>query len=358
MPLICHEGVATPQILEFLEMAGLDRPSSLLRYRTESEAIAQARACAARGSRIAYFFPPPAGADAPGMLLVPIALYGPLNNKARLSELVPGAHVPRRSFVPPVEIAGLRARPPEHPVFLKAAVDGATGGGKDLRYCATASDWESAVDWFSGEQDHLAGLIVEDAIPVASTWCLSFAVLPEACVFLGAAEQVFSSIGIQSGSRIDPSNPPPEEAAAICRTIAVKARDLGYLGICGFDVGADAGGRVIVFDLNFRMNGSTPQVLMHAAAAARTGKRVSQSFASPFAGPLSEALARLRPHVEQGRAIPLRIFDGALAETPDAPSFISGLVLAEDGPRAAELERSISEVLAPASDKSENPPRL
>ena len=106
------------------------------------------------------------------------------------------------------------------------------------------------------------------------------------------------------------------------------------------------------------MNGSTPQVLMHAAAAARTGNRVSQSFASPLAGPLSEALARLRPHVEQGRAMPLRIFDGALAETPDAPSFISGLVLAEDGPRAAELEREISELLAPASDKSENSPRL
>jgi hypothetical protein len=283
------------------------------------------------------------------MLLVPLALYGFLNNKARLGELVPEPHVPRRSFVPAAEIAGLRARPPERPVFLKAAVDGATGGGKDLRYCANPSAWESAVDWFSSEQAHLAGLIVEDAIPVASTWCLSFAVLPETCVYLGAAEQIFSSIGIQSGSRIDPSNPPPEEAAAICRTIADKARALGYLGICGFDVGADAEGRLFVFDLNFRMNGSTPQVLMHAAAAARTGYRVSQSFGSALAGPLSATLARLRPHVEQGRAIPLRIFDGALAETADAPSFVSGLVLAEDGQEAEELEREISELLAPAS---------
>jgi hypothetical protein len=34
MPLICHEGVATAEILAFLEMAGLERPRSLFLYRT------------------------------------------------------------------------------------------------------------------------------------------------------------------------------------------------------------------------------------------------------------------------------------------------------------------------------------
>jgi hypothetical protein len=291
------------------------------------------------------------------MLLISIESYGFFNNKARLGEFVPPQHVPPRRVVSAEGMAGLRNRPPGRPVFLKAAIEGANGGGKDLRYCADASDWESAIDWFLSEQHHLAGLIVEDAIPVASTWCLSFAVLPDTSLYLGAAEQIFSTLGIQKGSRIDPLSPPPGEAAVICQAIAEKARARGYLGICGFDVGADSAGRVFVFDLNFRMNGSTPHVLMYAAAAARAGNRVSQSFASPLTGSLTEALARLRPYMEEGRLIPLRIFDGALAEGPDAPSFISGLVLAEDSIRAVELEIEVSDLLAAGSGKCKNPRR-
>ena len=190
---------------------------------------------------------------------------------------------------------------------------------------------------------------------MVSTWCLSFAVLPETSLYLGAAEQVFSAVGIQKGSRIDPLRLPSEEIVEICRAVAERARARGYLGICGFDVGTDSAGGVFVFDLNFRMNGSTPQVLMHAAAAARTGHRVSQSFGSALTGPLTEALARLRPYVEKGCLVPLRIFDGALAEAPDAPSFISGLVLADDDVLAAQLESEVSGLLAAGTDKCENP---
>jgi hypothetical protein len=346
MPLVCHEGVATAEILDFMEMAGLERPRSLLLYRTEAQAVARARECAAKGSRLAYFFPPPPGADAPEMLLVSIESYGLLNNKARLPEFVPPQHVAPRRFVAAEEMDDLRSLPPQRPVFLKAAIDGASGGGKDLRYCEGGSDWESALDWFSSQRRHLEGLIVEDAIPVESTWCLSFAVLPETSVYLGAAEQIFSAIGIQEGSRIDPSNPPPEEAVEVCRAIAETARARGYLGICGFDAGVDSEGRLFVFDLNFRMNGSTPHVLVYSSATAGAGSPVIQSFASPLAGPLTAALGRLRPYVKEGRLIPLRLFDAALSEVPDAPSFISGLVLAEDRNRAAELEAQVSGLLA------------
>ena len=94
MRLICHEGVATEEVLSFLELAGLERPRSLLLYRTESEAVARARECAARGERLAYFFPPPPGADAPERLLISIAAYGLFNNKARLGEFVLPAACP------------------------------------------------------------------------------------------------------------------------------------------------------------------------------------------------------------------------------------------------------------------------
>ena len=346
MPLICHAGVATSEILDFLETAGLERPRTLRRYRTESEAVALAHECVAGGARLAYFYPPLPGADAPEMLLLSIESYGFFNNKARLGEFVPSEHVPPRRFVDAAGIAGLRDHPPPHAVFLKAAVEGANGAGKDLRYCPDAPSWRDAIAWLLTEQEHLMGLIVEDAVPVASTWCLSFGVLPERALYLGAAEQIFSEVGVQEGSRIDPSNPPPPEVEAVSRSVAENARTRGYLGLCGFDVGVDSAGRILVFDLNFRMNSSTPQVLMHAAAAARTGNPVSQSFGSVLGGPLEKTLARLRPYVEAGRLLPLRIFDGSLSDGGNAPSFISGLVLAEDAARAAAVEREVSDLLA------------
>jgi hypothetical protein len=347
MPLICHAGVATEAALSFLESAGLPRPKSLLLYRDEREAVARARECVSAGMRLAYFYPPPAGADADEMLLVPLNAYGSFNDKARLGELVAPQHVPPRRVVALDEVAGLMADWPGRPVFVKGAIAGAHGAGTDVRYCTNAAEWSQALAWFLGERAHLVGIVVEDAIRFVSTWCLSFAVLAGECLALGGAEQLFSSVGIQSGSRIDPRNAPPEEAIAISRAIAERARALGYRGLCGFDLGLAEDGRLFAFDLNFRSNASTPQVLMHEAATRRIGAAVSQSFSFRLKGSLEAALGRLRPYAEDGRLVPLRIYDGAFAEAPDGFNMVSGMLIAADSAGAVELAAELASLLAP-----------
>jgi hypothetical protein len=347
MPLICHEGVATEAALAFLELSGIGKPQSLLLYRSEAEAVARARECVAAGATLAYVYPPPADADAAGTLLVPLERYAALNNKARLGELVAAEHLPPRRFHAPGAIAGLRGAWPGRAVFVKAAIDGAHGAGADVRCCTSASEWSAALSWLQGERAHLTGILVEDAIDFVATWCLGFAVLEDRCLGLGAAEQLFGTVGVQSGSRIDPQNPAPERAFAIGRAIAERARALGYRGVCGFDMGQDARGRVFVFDLNFRVNACTPQLLLHDAAVRRIGASVSQSFVFRPEGALADALARLRPYAEDGRVVPLRIFDAGLSEEPDARSTISGMLLAGDAAGANALEAEIAARLAP-----------
>ena len=347
MPLICHAGVATEVALSFLESAGLTRPKSLLLYRDEREAVARARECVSAGMRLAYIYPPPPGADADEMLLVPLDAYGSLNDKARLGELVASLHVPPRRIVAPDEIAGLLAAWPGRPVFVKGAIRGAHGAGRDVRRCASAAEWTEAIAWLLGERAHLAGVVVEDEIHFVSTWCLSFAVLAAECLYLGAAEQLFSSVGTQSGSRIDPRHPPPQAAVAVAQAIAERARGLGYRGICGFDVGVDADGHVFAFDLNFRSNASTPQVLMHDAATRRIGAAVSQSFTFRLKGSLEAALDPLRAYAEEGRLVPLRIYDGAFAPAPEGCNIVSGLLVAGDSAAADELAAELASRVEP-----------
>ena len=216
MPLICHEGVATEEILAFQEAAGIERPRALRLYRTEAEAIALARNSVANGERARQLLSlAPGGGHArrPPRFERTLRL---LNNKSRLGDSSRPNTSRRGASSPRARCATLRDRP-----------DGTSrvpqGGGRRrerLRQgpallCGSRRTGSAAIDWFVGERAHLTGLIVEEAIPIASSWCLSFSVLPEESVYLGAAEQVLSALGLQSGSRIDPSNPPPEKAAAM-----------------------------------------------------------------------------------------------------------------------------------------------
>jgi hypothetical protein len=346
MPLVCHERVASEPALAFLEAAGLARPKSLLLYRDEAGALARARACVAASRKLAYGYPPPPGADADEMLLVPLGLYAAWNNKARLAEFVPPQHVPPRRFVAAERIADLLSQWPGRPVFVKAAVDGANGAGRGVRHCTSAAEWESALAWLAQERAQLAGIVVEDALPFTATWCASFALLAERSLYLGAAEQLFASVGSQSGSRIDPRNAPPPQAVAACLAVAEAARARGYRGLCGFDVGALADGRVFVVDLNFRINASTPQVLLHEPATRRLGAAVSQSFLLAPKGPLAAALERLRAYAEDGRLVPLRIYDAAGEPAPDATNLVSGIVIANDADGASALAAELAARLA------------
>ena len=343
MPLICHRGAATEEALQIMRLAGLEPPGDLRLYESEAEAVALMQALAAEGMKLAYTYPPPAGADDPARLLVPLKLYGALNDKASLEEFISPEHLAPRRFL---TLEAARHEPPlEKPIYLKVSHAGACGGGVDVRYCGSVADWHGALDEFGARQSFGLRLVLEEALDIPTCWCLSMAIRDDDVIHLGAAIQLFDKPGLQIGSLIDPSRPPSEAAIELALDAGAKARQRGYRGLAGADIGQDTQGRLFVFDLNFRINSSTPQVLLHDAATARVGARVSRSFNASVPHRLASLLERIAPYVAEGRFVPVRLYDPGAGGN----SRITGMVVEHS---AEAAERFVSDLAGVLADRS------
>jgi hypothetical protein len=343
MPLICHRGVATPSALDFLVRAGHSLPSDMLTYETEEEAVSLALSRIRKGERLAYICPPPLDLEGSPYLVVPVEKYNFLNNKANMPFLVDPEFLPQRSLIPQDCFNELHIMHPDLPIFLKIAYPGVSGGGVDVRFCPDAQSWSDALEWVEINQDGITGAIVEQAIDVRTCWCFNVGILESRCTYLGAAIQLFSEPAMQSGSRIDPEDAPPPKAVEIALAIAEKARKGGYRGIAGFDIGISQGDKLFVFDLNFRTNGSTPQVLLHEAAVARVGAKVSQSWHVVVNGLLDPLIERISPLAETGRFVPTRLFE--YATDGECRSMATGFVVAATVDEADVLCRQLSDAV-------------
>lgn len=349
MPLICHRAVATEPALEFIHLAGLKPPSVLLTYGTADEAIALSRQRIKLGERLAYVYPPMDKLDSPQNLLVPTSLYGRLNDKGRMTEYVEHAYLPHRFVVPANDLDQIIRSAPDHPVFIKASLEGASGAGYDVRYSPDNTSWQSAISWFQERRGDLNGVVVEDAIDVKTCWCMGVSILDSGCRYLGSAIQTFDKPAKQNGNRVDPDNMAPEQAVQVALAIADRAHDEGYRGIAGFDIGIDKKGEFFVFDLNFRLNACTCQLLLHDSATQRIGARISESWSAQCDCALTQVLERLRPFVEKGLFVPTRLFDRDtyLEASPgaEAVSLVNGIIFADTIGKIHGIEASMKQSL-------------
>ncbi|MDD5364040.1 MAG: hypothetical protein PHR30_01765 [Gallionellaceae bacterium] len=335
MPLICHRATATPEGLEFFRRCGIQPPARLDVYADEAEFIAAARDHLRHGKRLAYIYPPLAELDREPGLLVPPPLYGWLNDKTSLADLVDDCWRPAYRYLRPADLHRLPDALPDRVVFVKACHAGASGSGTDVRHCPDAVSREAAIAWLAPRLGELSGVLVEEAVPVRTCWCLNLTVLDHGVRYLGAAAQLFSAPALQSGSLIDPDDLPPERVVAIALAIAERSRMLGYRGIAGFDVGITPDGRPCVFDLNFRLAASTPLVLLHAPATARIGARVSLSWHGKIKGSLAAALEVVAPDADAGRFVPFRLYEATAAS--DGDCLVTGMVVADSAQAAEDL---------------------
>jgi hypothetical protein len=83
--------------------------------------------------------------------------------------------------------------------------------------------------------------------------------------------------------------------------------------------------RAFVFDLNFRIAASTPQVLLHDAAVDRIEGRITESWSSLCQGELAPALEPLLPFARSGRFIPTRLSEVTPASA--GRSLVTGMIV-------------------------------
>lgn len=326
-PAVRHEAGAGPEVRALLGRAGLEWRERTLLYRDLDEAERHADRLVADGFRLFSPYPLRNGRFPDDAMLVPPPLWRALNAKERLGDLVPPEHLAPRRILPIREVKGLSF---ERPVFLKAGGELATGWGYAVRACADAGALEAAKAWFLARARDIPSVIVEEAVDVVASWCAGIAISDGESVCFGAAEQLFSAPGKQSGSIIDPDRPPPPESLRLAEAVGDEARRRGYRGIAGLDIGLARDGRILVFDPNFRVNASTAQVLLHPGAARRSGLEASAWLNVAPAMPFPALEERLLAPIDEGWFVPTRIFNGERHEHAEGRHMVTGFALGSD----------------------------
>ena len=262
-PVICSAGVASPCGLDLLGAAGVPASREIRTYRTSDDFRRLVGEVIDSGERLlCQHVHSEEEVPAEACLVAP-ALLQYLNNKSNLPAIVGPDGAPKRTSIGAEDVAALDV---DESWVLKVCSDDSSGGG----YGVYVHQAGTAIT-----QPHFvqrgADLIVEEYLDLVENWCVQFCV--EAIGgprLIGATEQLISPTGAYAGSRVG-GTVLPHAAAELGRAVVERARELGFIGYCGIDTGLTSSGEVKVFDLNFRINASTPALLVLNALAASRG---------------------------------------------------------------------------------------
>jgi L-aspartate-L-methionine ligase len=338
MPLVVSRGSTTPAGLALLAEAGLPVPPELLPFSDSASYLALLADLAARGARFAMSHAHLPGEVPEHAYAVARPLLCHLNNKRSLDGLVPAC---RRPSARVLARPGLAADHPAFsalPVVVKAAVDEPTGGGTAVRICAEPADVAAAL----ADLTRCPELVVEAFHPHARSFNLQVSISSAGHVrYLGLSEQVVTPTGRYRGNWLGAELAAPEGAADLALDIARAAGARGYCGILGLDVAEDGAGFPIVFDLNFRLNGSTPALLLAPSVAGATGARAMRYRTFEGRDGHTPAIEAARRALRAGWFVPLNSFDPAHSPEPDARAWLSGLVLGADRAEVGRREEEL-----------------
>jgi len=330
--LVVHEACVTPRVVELLRRSGHLISGEAIVYSDESSFVGCLREIFLRGSKILSNHAPDSRILPKDAYLVPPETLILLNNKANLGSYVPEANTVPRRFIPCYE-NGL----PEWlqaPTVLKGATVYSTGAGNCVAIARDATELADAWELMCARADVLDGIVAEDLLEFSHTWCVQVAITKDSVTYLGAAEQICDN-GHWVGNYCGTGHEAPNDVQSLALDISEKGRNAGYCGIAGFDMGI-FNGKLLVFDLNFRACGSTPQLLLHASACSRVGGSVTRSFKCESAEPFEHAVSRVGAILDAGSFVPTSAFDGNAEH--EVSSVIAGFVVGRDDQELVEIE--------------------
>jgi hypothetical protein len=344
MPVIAHAAACTLAARELFEGSGIAWPADVRPYRTSAEAVTLMEQASAAGERLVQQHTAP-GDGADFAWLVPPDVRARLNDKCRLAEFVPPETVIDRRLWTLADDS-LASTDIDLPIVLKAASLLGSGAGHSVRVCRTHEEFERAVAMFRARAAHLHGIVVERHVEFADTWCVNIAVFDDRTDAIGAARQWTDANGDYLGNLIDPGVHCPSEIVEAVQVVAERARRVGYRGLAGVDAGLDPAGIPRIFDLNFRLNGSTAPLL-----AVRRFGLAGALVSRPILGQRSpdSLLRALAPAIAAGELVPLGMFDASEHDDPAAVSLAQVVVR---GRTLNEAKRRHREIARRAADQA------
>ena len=177
--------------------------------------------------------------------------------------------------------------------------------------------------------------MVESFYDFTATWCIHFA-LGTSVRFCGVAQQVCDDLGTYQGNWCSPAHVPGRAAVDLARHAAQVGWSRGDRGFFGIDVGHPINGKYLAFDINFRNNGSTPQVVLHDAVVERWDAQITRLCVGVrFEGGFATMIDRLGAGVDRHELVPLFAFDTPPGPTAEALPICNLLVVGQTS-RAVE----------------------
>jgi len=334
MPLVCQRGAMTTPGLDLSRNSGVEVGTKLLTFESEAEYLELLLSLASSGSHlVVQYVHTPEDID-PAHYWVDPKVLSYVNNKANLAALVPPGHHAERKVLDSEEAAAFLEAPPAWPFVLKAATDESSGGGVDVCICRDPEDLIKAADTFRSTPT----LLWEEFLDIQRNFCLAFVAWPDGAVeHIGDTEQVSDAEGKYKGNWMGSGAEAPQDAVAAGQEAASRASALGYRGMIGIDVAETKDGRVLVFDLNFRMNGSSASALLQESVTAVTGHRVSRFRAFKFNDSYRNLLEVAQSAADRRVFLPLSTFDPEAGGYPGSPAKITGLILGDSREEVEEI---------------------
>lgn len=307
IPVVCSIGSVTSAAADLLECAGLRLPPKLFTFQAGGSLDAVKTALGSSERLVLQHVFPEASPFAE-RCWIPQQLLRDLNNKGKLAEFVPSAAVPDRRVADSSEY--FAADENILPAVIKVVTDQSSAGGSGVMICRSHEDLAVARAKFARSEK----IVVEELLEVARSPCLNFAVMPDGAVrYLGHAEQDVASDGKFRGNWVSFGETLPAEFIRPAMDAVVCAAKMGYRGFAGVDLVITPTAEVYVVDLNFRINASTPAVLLAPSLASRLGEGVAHFRALKGSTNAADLARSLMPLVKSDRLIPLSLFDPAAA---------------------------------------------
>jgi hypothetical protein len=338
MPTLCAAGASTSKGLQLLRDAGFDIPRVVFRYSAVTDYLHKLKSLCNERKKIALLYVHPASELPPEACWVKPKTLSFLNNKANLATLVSPRHVPTRRMLIPgrllIELTSHR-----FPLVAKARTDESSGGGIDVVICRTSRDLKRAAVLFQS----CTRVVIEEFLPIKRNLCLNYAATAEGTInYLGCAEQISDTQGKYQGNWIDATTMAPPLAIEIGTRVVAAGFALGYYGCVGIDMAVLEDERIAVFDLNFRVNGSTAALLLAESVQRTSGRTVLRFRALRGSGTYRDLLSSVYTAIHKGVFLPLSSYDPEVGGYPRTRPRMTGLILGKTREEAEEHERELS----------------
>lgn len=304
LPVICSSAVCSDRGQRLLAAAGLPENGHTVTYGNEADYESILADCRRRKRPVIFQFPPFDGEYPRELYWIEPDLHRELNSNACLPEIVPEQYVPERTVLTPCELPAFLKSASTWPVVLKGATNGP--GGQAVAIIRTARELDQARSRLQFSEQ----IVAEEFLSIEDNYCVYCATDGRETFLLGCCDRITNEAGRYQGDWISLVRHPPPEVIEAGFEIMQRAAKRGYVGVAGFETVRDSRGRILVIDLNFHLDESTPALLWQQRLLSRSGpKSVGRVIRWGFRQTVDPDWSQLRELVASGWFFPLTIYD-------------------------------------------------